>query len=334
MAQIRTDVGQSFAASDRAARGEVRLRTTSSRGLHLYARLLSVCTLILVAAGGMVTSTNSGLSVPDWPTTYGQNMFTFPLKNMVGGIFYEHGHRLIASTVGFLTIGLVAWMWASEPRPWVRKLGWIALGVVILQGTLGGLTVLFFLPDAISISHAGLAQIFFCLTVSIALFTSRGWQAPAAVPVNDAVLQRRLIWLTALVYVQILLGATMRHTGAGLAIPDFPLMFGGLLPPTWSAPIAIHFAHRLGALIVTTWAIVVIAQIWRRHGDRPELTLPTSLLMLAIAMQVSLGAAVVLTGKQPIINTLHVATGALVLATSLLLTLRAHRARFALPVSA
>ena len=139
--------------------------------LHRYARLLVAATLLLVAAGGMVTSTGSGLAVPDWPTTYGQNMFTFPLGKMVGGIFYEHGHRLIASTVGFLTIGLVIFLYRVETRAWVRRLGLVALGVVVLQGVLGGITVLFFLPDAVSISHAGLAQIFFCLTVSLALVT-------------------------------------------------------------------------------------------------------------------------------------------------------------------
>ena len=353
MAQTRTGVRPPFSANELAVDGtSARARPTSpGRALHYYARLLAASTLILVAAGGMVTSTNSGLAVPDWPTTYGHNMFTFPLQDMVGGIFYEHGHRLIASTVGFLTIGLVAWLWISEPRAWVRKLGWIALGVVILQGTLGGLTVLFFLPDAISISHAGLAQIFFCLTISLALFTSRGWKFPGAkrdrvafyekrkkrpgpfleAPSNDTTLQRRLIWLTGLVYVQILLGATMRHTGAGLAIPDFPLMFGGLLPPSWTAPIAIHFAHRMGAVVVTIWAIVAIAHVLRQHRHRPELTRPAWLLAAAITAQVTLGAFVVLTGKQPVINTLHVATGALVLGTSLLLTLRAHRARFAMP---
>src|SRR5215467_14310860 len=120
----------------------------------------------------MVTSTNSGLSVPDWPTSYGYSMYSFPLSRMVGGIFYEHGHRLIASTVGFLTIGLALLLWKIEPRRWVRRLGFIALGVVILQGVLGGLTVIFLLPDAISISHAGLAQLFFCIVISLTLFTS------------------------------------------------------------------------------------------------------------------------------------------------------------------
>lgn len=304
------------------------MRPTTVIWLHRYCRLLAAATLLLVAAGGMVTSTNSGLSVPDWPTTYGRQMFAYPLSQMQGGIFYEHGHRLIASTVGMLTIGLVFFLWRAETRPWVRRLGWVALGAVIAQGVLGGLTVLLMLPDAISISHAGLAQLFFALTVTIALVTSRTWRTPPAPPVDDAGLRRWAPVLTVLVYGQILLGATMRHTGAGLAIPDFPLSYGHLVPPMWSQPIAIHFAHRVGALIVASVALGIIVTVFRRHGGRPELRNPTGLLTLLIATQITLGAYVVLTGRQPIVNTLHVATGALVFVTSLVLTLRLFRVRF------
>jgi cytochrome c oxidase assembly protein subunit 15 len=292
--------------------------------LHRYAKLLVAATLLLVAAGGMVTSTGSGLSVPDWPTTYGENMFTFPLSKMVGGIFYEHGHRLIASAVGMLTIGLVVFLWRVERRAWVRRLGWIALGAVILQGLLGGLTVIFLLPDAISISHAGLAQIFFCLTVTIALVTSRGWTEASAAP-DDAALRQRLIVVTSLIYAQILVGATMRHMGAGLAIPDFPLAFGRVLPPVWTVPIAVHFAHRVGALLVTILVLATVTHIWSQHGGRRELVRPSWLLVVAVATQVALGATVVLSGKHEIVNTLHVAVGSVVLGTSLVLTLRAVR---------
>jgi cytochrome c oxidase assembly protein subunit 15 len=295
--------------------------------LHRYARVLAAATWLLVAAGGMVTSTNSGLSVPDWPTTYGYQMFDFPLSKMVGGIFYEHGHRLIASTVGILTIGLVIWLSFAEPRRWVRRLGWLALAAVIAQGVLGGLTVLLLLPDIISISHAALAEVFFCLTVSIALFTSRGWLTPSRPPVDDLRLRRLLLVLTATIYAQILIGATMRHTGAGLAIPDFPLSYGHLVPPFWTPAIAIHFAHRVGALIVSVLIIGAVTVIWRRHDGHPELTRPATFLLLITVLQVTLGALVVLTRKQPIVNTAHVATGALVLATSLVLTLRSFRVR-------
>ena len=276
----------------------------------------------------MVTSTHSGLSVPDWPTTYGHSMFLFPLESMVGGIFYEHGHRLIASIVGLLTIGLVVFIWRADSRRWMVRLGVIALAVVILQGVLGGLTVLYFLPAPISIGHAGIAQFFFCVTVAIALFTSAGWRRPAVAPVDDSRAREWATVLTLAIYAQILIGATMRHLGAGLAIPDFPLAFGRLLPPAWPLPVAIHFAHRVGAVIIILLVVAVARVIWSRHSDRRELTRPAMALLIAVTIQATLGALVVLTLKQPIINTLHVATGAVVLAASLVLTLRTYRVRF------
>ena len=159
--------------------------SASPMWLHRYAKFVSAATVLLIVAGGLVTSTGSGLAVPDWPTSYGWNMFTFPMKHMVGGIFYEHGHRLIASGVGFLTIILALWLWRAEPRRWMRMLGFAALGAVCLQGLLGGITVLYFLPTAVSTAHAGLAQIFFCLTIAISLFTSRGWTDGPSDPVDD-----------------------------------------------------------------------------------------------------------------------------------------------------
>src|SRR6188474_3258720 len=188
---------------------------------RLYTRLVALSTALLIFAGGLVTSTGSGLSVPDWPNTYGWSMFTFPLEKMVGGIRYEHSHRLIASTVGFLILVLAIWLWRAEPRRWVQRLGYLALAAVVTQGILGGITVLWYLPDAISIAHASLAQIVFCLTVTIALVTSPGWQRgyAAGLP-DDRTLQKVAIATTATIYLQVLLGATMRHTDAGLAIPD------------------------------------------------------------------------------------------------------------------
>src|SRR4029450_5195749 len=143
--------------------------------LHLCALLVPASPAGLIFAGGLVTSTGSGLSVPDWPTTYGWFMFTFPLDKMGGGSRYEHPHRLIASTVGFLILVLAAWLWRAEPRAWVRRLGYVALAAVITQGILGAITVLWYLPHPISIAHASLAQIVFCLTMTIALVTSGGW---------------------------------------------------------------------------------------------------------------------------------------------------------------
>ena len=292
---------------------------------HRYAKLVAACTLLLIAAGGMVTSTGSGLSVPDWPTSYGWNMFTFPVSKWVGGIRYEHTHRLIASTVGFLTIVLAIWTWRVEPRTWVRRLALTALAVVIVQGMLGGITVLFFLPPAVSIGHAGLAQIFFCLTVTLALVTSPGWKYTVD-PVGDPTLRRVALSTTALIYTQILVGATMRHNGAGLAIPDFPLAFGGLVPSVWNAGVAIHFAHRVGGVIVALAILATAGHVFYHHTRRRELTRPAMLLVMLVSMQITLGAFVIWSGKDAVINTAHVVNGALVLATSLLLTLRTFRA--------
>ena len=300
------------------------------RWLHRFAWFLAASTLLLIVAGGMVTSTSSGLAVPDWPNTYGQFMFSFPLEHMVGGIFYEHGHRLIASTVGFLTIILAVWLWRIDDRAWMRRLGWIALAAVIVQGLLGGITVLYFLPAPVSIAHAGLAEIFFCLTVAIAVFTSTRWRHPAA-PANDATLRRLAAATTGLVYVQILLGATMRHTGAGLAIPDFPLAFGRLVPHVWNFGVTVHYAHRVGAVIVTLAVIALAGHVFYHHRARRALTRPAALLVALVISQVTLGAYVVLTGRNEIVNTAHVANGALVLVTSLTLTLWSFRGRFAAP---
>jgi cytochrome c oxidase assembly protein subunit 15 len=291
---------------------------------HRYARLVAACTLLLIAAGGMVTSTGSGLSVPDWPTTYGWNMFTFPVSKWVGGIRYEHTHRLIASTVGMMTIVLAIWTWRVEPRRWVRRLAFIALAAVVVQGILGGITVLYFLPPAVSIGHAGLAQIFFCLTVTIALVTSPGWKY-AVDPVDDSTLRRLAAATTGLIYAQIIVGATMRHNQAGLAIPDFPLAFGRLVPQVWNSGVAIHFAHRVGGLVVAVAILALAAHVLYHHGRRRELTRPALVLVLLVSMQITLGAFVIWSGRDAVINTAHVVNGALVLGTSLLVTLRTFR---------
>ena len=300
--------------------------------LHLFALLTAAATAVLIFAGGLVTSTGSGLSVPDWPNSYGWFMFTFPVENWVGGIFYEHSHRLIASTVGFLILILAFWLWRAEPRPWVRKIGFIALGAVITQGMLGGITVLWYLPDPVSIAHASLAQIVFCLTAAIALVTSPGWRqryARRGPAPDDRVLQRVAVATLAIVYTQIVIGATMRHTDAGLAIPDFPWMFGHLIPDRWDPKIAVHFAHRIGALVVTLVILATTGHVFAHHRRRAELLRPSIALLVLVALQVTLGALTVLSGKHYIINSMHVVTGAGVLVTTLVLTLRGHRARFA-----
>jgi heme a synthase len=306
--------------------------------LHRFSKFLVACTVLLILAGSLVTSHDAGLSVPDWPTSYGWNMFTFPPSMWVANILYEHGHRLIASTVGCLTIIMAVWLWMAEPRRWLRWLGVATLGSVVAQGLLGGLTVLFFLPAAISTAHAGLAEIFFCMTVAIAIFTSPGWIAgyhgeadtlggsgrPEGRPLRGLA-----TFATILIYAQILVGATMRHTGAGLAIPDFPLMFGHVIPDHWSSAIAIHFTHRVGALMVTLCILTLFAHVRSRYRDRSELMRPAMFIVALVAIQVTLGALTVLSGRDPGINSFHVVCGAMVLTTSLVLTLRSWRGSFA-----
>lgn len=295
--------------------------------LHRFAKFVAGATFILIFIGGLVTSTDSGLAVPDWPTTYGQFMFSFPLSQMVGGIFYEHGHRMVASLVGMLMVILAVWLWLKEPRRWVKRLGWLALLAVIMQGLLGGLTVLFLLPTAISVGHGALAQIFFCLTISLALVTSKEWQQPPA-KITDAQrppLPTLTSVTTAAVFIQLILGALMRHTKSGLAIPDFPLAFGRIIPPFDSAKIAIHFSHRVGALVVSTLVIWTVARIIKYYRGEKKLYRPAVFLAGALLLQLTLGAFTVWTQKDVLITTAHVATGALILGTSLFLALRTHR---------
>jgi len=234
--------------------------------------------------------------------------------------------RVLVVALLVLTIILAAWLWIAEPRRWMRWLGVAALGSVILQGVLGGLTVLFFLPTAISSAHAGLAEIFFCMTVAIGLFTSRSWLGASA-SVDDATLRRVATWTTAVIYTQIIVGAVMRHSDAGLAIPDFPWMFGHVIPDHWDPKIAVHFAHRVGALIVTLSVLATSGHIWCHHRGQRELTRPATLIVLLVAVQVTLGALTVLSRRDIWINSVHLVCGALVLATSIVITLRSWRGR-------
>jgi cytochrome c oxidase assembly protein subunit 15 len=256
-----------------------------SRWLNRFAWLTAVATLFLICSGGMVTSKGVGLAVPDWPTTFGYNMFLFPVSQWVGGIFFEHTHRLIASTVGFLTIILAVWLWRADDRRWVRHLGLFALAAVILQGVLGGLRVTM-LKDEIGIFHACLAQAFLGLLVVIALVTSKFWRSLSNVIIEAktlAPIKAIAVATTVVIYLQLALGATMRHQHRDLAILDFPTANGAWLPDTSAHALAkinawrdaralsdvtafqiwLQMAHRFCALIIT---IGVIAFLMRVRG--------------------------------------------------------------------
>jgi cytochrome c oxidase assembly protein subunit 15 len=295
-----------------------RLRTPVA--LHVFAMLLAGSTLTLIFVGGLVTSTGSGLAVPDWPLSFGQ---FFP--RMVGGVFYEHGHRMVAATVGALTVSLALWTWLVETHGAVRRLALVAVGTVIAQGLLGGLTVILLLPPAVSVAHACLAQAFLCITVALAAMTHPEW-TPADRSPADPALARLTLAAAATVYGQLVLGAIMRHTGAGLAIPDFPLAFGRLVPTFDSPAIVIHFLHRLGALAVTTMIVWSFVRITRTHAGERALVRPALLALVLVGTQLTLGALTIWTKKAVLPTTLHVAVGAAILGTMVLLTLRARRA--------
>jgi len=280
--------------------------------------LAATATLVLIFIGGLVTSTGSALAVPDWPLSYGMLM-----PPMVGGVLFEHGHRMAAAGVGMLTLALAVWTSRREDRAWLRRLAWLGLGAVVLQGVLGGLTVLYLLPTPISVAHACLAQTFFCLMVLIAYATSREWTTALRDGAPDKGRVRSAACLaTAVVYAQLVLGAIMRHLGAGLAVPDFPLVFGGILPPAWTAPVAVHLAHRLGAVVV--FAALLRLALRCRESDA-RLKRHAAALMLLIVVQLLLGAATILSAKAVLPTTAHVAVGAAILGGTWLLTLRAYR---------
>ncbi|MBM3836870.1 MAG: cytochrome oxidase biogenesis protein CtaA [Verrucomicrobia bacterium] len=327
-------------------------RSNHSLWLNRFAVFTALATLILIGIGGLVTSHGAGLSVPDWPTTYGYNMFLFPPSYWMGGILYEHTHRLFASFVGLLTTILAAWLWIKEPRRWVRWLGVAAFFGVVLQGVLGGLRVTL-LQNSLGFVHATAAQLFLLLVSIIALVTSAAWANMAANETWDRAskgLRYLLLAATSLVFLQLILGATMRHQHAGLAVPDFPLAYGKLWPPTGAAfidsvnarrmdltdpnpitafQIVLHMTHRLGAL-VTLLAVGACAWLSRLQlGGRAGLSKASLAWLGLIAFQAALGAATVLSRKAADVATLHVMAGAASLVAGGLLCLAVRRFSFA-----
>jgi heme a synthase len=281
---------------------------------HRLALVTAGATVLLILAGGLVTNTESGLAVPDWPTTFGYNMFLYPWSRMVGGILYEHSHRLIGSVVGLLTLTLTLVIWAVEPRRWLRWLAGAALGGVILQGVLGGLRVVL-VEETLAIIHGIVAQAFFGLMGSLVLFTSREWREPA-MPVRGAG-AGGLLWLTRLttltIFLQIVFGALLTHLSTRL---DAHLTFAGL---------------------IVILVILLGVRLRRYHPDQRPLTRAGTILFGLLILQLLLGLGSYVgrfTGLVlPLasISTLalpisHRLTGGLMLVTSLTLTLRLHRA--------
>ena len=300
--------------------------------VRVTARAVAATVFLLLIAGALVTSTESGLAVPDWPLSYGRLM-----PPMVGGILYEHGHRMVAALVSFfvgLQMGVLLW---GEKRKAVRTLGVLAFAAILGQALLGGLTVLFLLPPAVSSAHAGLAQIVFALAAAIAWMTSRSWNSGAivaGVSAPDAEKLGRAFRLASLAalatYAQILLGAVMRHTGAGLAIPDFPFSFGRLAPSSAELAgrgVAIAFAHRAFALAAALCVLAALGAAWRLKDRIPVLGSLTAAWGSVLALQLVLGALSVWTKKAVPVTAAHLAVGGLLWVTAVLVALTLGRGR-------
>jgi heme a synthase len=281
-----------------------------NRWLHRYILFTAFCTFLLLIAGALVTGNEAGLSVPDWPLSYGSLN-----PPMVGGIRYEHSHRLIASFVGFLTIILAVWIWKRENRRSVRIVAFSALGTVIAQGILGGITVLLFLPAPISVMHACLAQTFFCLMATLVLLTSNSWQKKVEMEVEDSKhisLRKIGVLTTVAVYLQLILGAALRHSKSGILF------------------------HVGGAFLVSILILWFIGRIYKFFEHRSNLFTPALILGLLLMVQISLGVGSYLVklasrdDVQPLplpvaVTTAHLAVGALLLATCVVLTLQVFR---------
>ena len=307
----------------------------STKWLNRFAWLTCIATLLLICSGGMVTSKNVGLAVPDWPTTFGYNMFLFPISKWVGGILFEHTHRLMGSLVGFLTIILATWLWLGDDRRWVRSLGVITVIGVILQGILGGLRVTM-MKDQIGIFHACVAQAFLGLLVFIALTTTKFWPSLVIRHFDSqkfSPIKSLAIAITVAIYVQLALGATMRHQHRDLAILDFPTANGAWIPDTSAAALTkinawrdaralsdvgafqiwLQMVHRFLAVIIAIAIVAFCARVWREMRDFAALKRLSLLWVVLIFGQISLGAWVIWSNKAADVATAHVALGAVML---------------------
>ncbi|MCG3176016.1 MAG: Heme A synthase [Candidatus Omnitrophica bacterium] len=271
----------------------------AQRLTHLFAVALTLGTLMLIAAGGLVTSTESGLSVPDWPLSYGQ---FFP--PMVGGVRFEHSHRMIAGAIGVLTLVLAALVHRSEQRRWIRALSLAACVLVLVQAVLGGLTVIHLLPLAISVTHACVAQSFLCVIASIALTTSNEWRVSSPTPVTGASALGRLELITLFfVFAQLVAGALLRHRPNSR--PDAHIILGALIVLhallVWIKTVRVPHWTKLrvhGAMLVTLVlgqvALGIASLVLTRSASRIE-GLPSTAEVLTTTAHQTLGAAILMT---------------------------------------
>jgi cytochrome c oxidase assembly protein subunit 15 len=291
--------------------------------LHRLAVLLCAFAFALLLLGALVTSTGSGLAISAWPglgSTQG-----------IPGASLQLAHRILAAIVGILALAVVSWAWRYDSRPWMKGLSVAAAALLLAQAIYGGIAVLTLLPAYFSVFHAAFAQLFFALTVAMALFTSPAWSQSRGAARPDRRLTRLALASTLAIYAQVILGAAMRHSyavdgrPAGLAIPDYPLAFGKVLPlqELASGAVVLGFSHRLMALATASLVTATVIHVYRRHETDGALIRPASLLALLIIGQIVLGGLTVLSGMTPLISASHAAAVAVTLGAALVLLLRA-----------
>lgn len=308
-------------------------RAAYQPGLAWFAAIGSAWVFVLVTLGAFTTSIGAGMAFPDWPLSNGSVNPHGWLVNIA--MFAEHSHRLSGTMMGLITIALAVWLWRREPRRWLRRLGWSALAIVIIQGVLGGTRVLLdpvhvpgfdmTLGQMLRIPHGILAQLYICVLIAIAVSLSRGW-IERAQPASCAVRRAGTLCVLLLI-VQLTIAATMRHNHAGLAIPTFPLSTadGALLPASWDYRVVLNFAHRSMALILTVALVWYALRIWSDRGSSLLLRSLASVMVGLLGLQVLLGAYVIWSQRQAEITTGHVVVGALLLATTFWANWLAHR---------
>ncbi|MBL4700404.1 MAG: COX15/CtaA family protein [Phycisphaeraceae bacterium] len=326
--------------------------------LHLFCVFSVLMTFCLLILGGTVTSKGAGMSVPDWPNTYNYNMFLFPISMWKGDVFWEHTHRLWASGIGVLAIILCVWMWGTQKsHRWVSWLGTLLLVMVIIQGVLGGIRVTE-MDWRFGIVHGILGQVYFCLLILAAAVTGKRWNQspPAQFQKSQFSKPIRLGWILLFVLlIQLSLGAAMRHSGAGLSVPDFPTFYGSWLPPMSqeSLDIAIdsmpeniqhdtngdvvhftlwhvhlHMGHRFWALVVVIHVGLLLKSLRGFFPSISSLSKPMIGVLLLLVIQLGLGMLVIWSGKHPEIATIHQVTGATLLGLVTLVQIRMMRLKY------
>ncbi|HVS52720.1 MAG TPA: COX15/CtaA family protein [Opitutaceae bacterium] len=310
------------------------LRTSDyKRPLAIFSAASAAWVFVLVSLGAFTTSIGAGMAFPDWPLSNGSLNPSGWMENL--SMLAEHSHRLTGWTMGLLTIVLAFWLWRTEARGWLRKLGLWALVIVVIQGLLGGTRVLLdpihvpgfqmSLGQMLRIPHGILAQIYACVLIAIAVACTRGW-IERPLPVGDAVRKLGLA-CCGLLLVQLTVAATMRHNGAGLAILTFPYSTadGHWLPASWNFGVAIHFTHRVLAAILAVALTAFVFVVRRDRASTLAMRAAASALLSLMVLQILLGAEIIRTFRHADVTTGHVLVGALTLATTFWLTWVAHR---------